>query len=295
MNSLSICTEELPAKAELKFILGKLHHSCGPTDGIDVSSIEPVMNAGKWDASFRIECNVPDTEILLYLVKGTGAFVDYIVFDHLNPTQESKPVLLVESTKTTDKDSRNTSVNQRFTKFATARQYYPDCPMVLFYNTKQNHSTCSGKFGLQLLKTYGIGVSDINGCLLEDIPVFTCIEDVIQCKNAIATKAHNVAVKIRHVSKHHFEISAKLCKGKTAMLNNDPNIGYITGICNVMHMFDPLASFTVMQHGITEVKSTKSKFWYANRSYILHQINFVTPQEIDPLKVYRHLSIWGMV
>jgi hypothetical protein len=28
---------------------------------------------------------------------------------------------------------------------------------------------------------------------------------------------------------------------------------------------------------------------------ILCQINFVTPQEIGWLKVYRHLSIWGMV
>lgn len=83
----------------------------------------------------------------------------------------------MESTKTTDSESRNTAINQRFTKFAVAKKRFPSTPLILYYNTEQLTNTATSLFGKRLLTTFGVNAYDVKGKdLLADSPPFTSVE-----------------------------------------------------------------------------------------------------------------------
>ena len=224
-----------------------------------------------WNGTFIAE-TIPSLTVEIILVKGLGSFVDYVVYDHLNPDAESVPVLLLESTKTSDSESRNTAINQRFTKFAVVKQRYPNTDLVMYYNTKQTNTTATSHFGKRLLKTFGVKAYDVTGKdMLQDTLPFTSVDDIIKEKNEIKEKKGNISVKITQTEEHTYTICAKLSKGKNTTICHDPNIGFITGIASVIYGMDKEATFIVTNHcvDISTLKSTTSKFWYANSLYSL--------------------------
>jgi hypothetical protein len=262
-----ILTEENPQIAEVQYIVNALKISS------KITGLEPVLDSGSvWTGKFAALSNttiVPNLYIQLF--KGKGACVDYMVYDTLTPTEKTTPVLLLESTKTSDTESRNSSVYQRFTKFAVVKLTYPTTPLVLFYTMPQNPHTATALFGLRLLKTHGVTVIDSTGKdLLLNVKPFTSVDDLIQAKNSMAKRANNVSVEITKTGEHSYSISAKLCKGEAKDLNHDPNIGLITGLCSAMSSLDKEASFLITNHGLnTEKLTPTAKFWYANRNHCL--------------------------
>ena len=250
---LTICCEEKPTLFEVTFIMQRL--------GVPHGQIELRPTPGGFFVTGT------STPVTLRLVKKCGSFVDYVVYDHATPTPVSQPILLVEATKTSDSESRNTSVNQRFTKFAYARSLYPTCPMVLLYTTYQDHKTLTGVMGLRMLVTLGVEVYDVMRSLTDTLHPYMRIEEIIDEKNAMHRNSHNQSVVVTCVGEHSYTISAKLSKGTGTTLTHDPNVGYVTGLCLCMHSIDPLAKFTIVNHGVTDVGKATSKFWYANRTY----------------------------
>jgi hypothetical protein len=260
----TICTEENPQVNEIEFILK--HIGCP----YKVTKIIPCVTNDNWNGTFIVETD-PSITVIIILVKGSGSFVDYIVYDHLNPDETSVPILLMESTKTSDIESRNTSINQRFTKFAVVKQRFPTTDLVMYYNTIQTGKTATNHFGKKLLKSYGVKAYDVTGKdLLKDIVPFTSVDDLIKEKNSIKEKKGNVSVKITQLE-HTYTIQAKLSKGKNTTICHDPNIGFITGIASVIHVMDKEASFIVTNHcvDLATLNKPTSKFWYANSLYSL--------------------------
>lgn len=266
-RKFTICTEENPQVNEVEFILKYLGAPC------KVSSLTSSFTDKKWNGTFIAEVNNPSIYVSIMLVKGSGSFVDYVVYDHLDPNEESStPVLLMESTKTTDSESRNTAINQRFTKFAVAKQRFPNTPLVLYYNTKQATTTSTSMFGRRLLATYGVKIYDLTyKDMLADAPPFTSVQDIIKAKNSFKEKKGNVSVKINETGPHTYTISAKLSKAANTTICHDPNKGLITGIASSIFSLDKEAKFIITNHCVTtdKISGATDKFWYANRQYDL--------------------------
>jgi len=260
---LTICTEENPQLSEVAFILTFLKTGASPL------SIAASTAGDRWDGTYCVVTNRPDVTVSLRLVKGHGSFVDYVVYDHANPVEAtSVPVLLMESTKTDDKDSRNTAINQRFTKFAVARQRYPTAPLVLFFNAVHTSTTPTSLFGRRLLSTFGVGIFDVSGTD-HSAPPFTTVDELMVAKNTMKEKAGNVSVKISQPTPHCYAISARLTNGAHKTISHDPNKGFLTGIATALFALDSAASFRVTEHGVdlTKLVKTDDKFWYANSRY----------------------------
>lgn len=266
-KTITILTEENPQINEIEFILHYLlHFICS------VFEIIPSVIDGVWNGAFVAKTNVPHINVEIRLVKGSGSFLDYIVYDHAQPDVDtSVPVLLMESTKTTDAESRNTAIYQRFTKFAVAKQKYPQTPLVLYYNTVQHTHTATSLFGRRLLATFGVKLYDVNGRdMLTDSQRFISVEEVMIEKNKMTEKKGNISVKIAQIAPHRYTITAKLSKGANTNICNDPNKGLVTGIASVIFILDKEATFVIMNHcvDIQKLKKvTNEKFWYANSLY----------------------------
>ena len=268
MTTMTILTEENPQLHEVNFILSFLHINAKAT------AILANTKDLHWDCSFSVTTDNPTVSIILRLVKGHGSFVDYIVYDHANPNEvTSVPILLMESTKTDDSESRNTGINQRFTKFAVARHRFPSTPCVLFFNAEHKPTTSTSSFGRRLLTTFSVKAFDITGKdLLSDAPAFTSVDQLMLAKNSIKEKAGNVSVKIKITASHQYSISAKLSKGTLTTVCHDPNKGLLTGIACAIYSLDPSASFIITEHGVDLTKlraEPTDKFWYANNVYDL--------------------------
>ena len=266
MMTVSICTEEKPQINEIEFILEHLGFPCR------VSKITSDITGNIWNGKFLAETNNPSLNVVIELVKGSGSCVDYIIYDHLNPDEKSEPILLVESTKTSDSESRNTAINQRFTKFPVAKMRFPRTPLILYYNTKQTANTATNRFGKRLLSTFGVKAYDVGGNnLLTDSPPFTDVKEIMREKNSVKEKKGNVSVKIAEIAPHEYTISAKLSKGTSTKICHDPNKGLVTGIACAISIIDKEARFTITNHGVVTEKVVKpnEKFWYANSGHDL--------------------------
>ena len=266
LTTITICTEENPQVNEIEFILKYLGTPC------KVKKLTSSVKGNIWDGTFLAEIDNPSINVVIILVKGSGSFVDYIVYDNVNPDDKTVPILLMESTKTTDSESRNTAINQRFTKFAVAKQRFPSTPLILYYNTEQLNNTATSLFGRRLLTTFGVKAYDVKGKnLLTDSPPFTSAVEIMKEKNAFKEKKGNVSVKITLTAPHTYTISAKLSKGKNTTICHDPNKGLVTGIASAIYSLDKEAKFFITNHcvAVDQIKKTTDKFWYANTAYDL--------------------------
>lgn len=81
--------------------------------------------------------------IVLKIASGNSSFVDFLVFEQSSAPKEcsinsesdgNNLKLLIEETKTSDKESRNTGVYQRMSKFVYADYFYPNTPKIMLYN-----------------------------------------------------------------------------------------------------------------------------------------------------------------
>lgn len=266
MATFTICTEENPQVNEVEFILNYIGVPC------KVKNLTASVKGNIWDGTFLAETDNHSVNVVIILVKGEGSFVDYIIYDNVNPDEKTVPILLMESTKTTDSESRNTAINQRFTKFAVAKKRFPSTPLILYYNTEQLTNTATSLFGKRLLTTFGVNAYDVKGKdLLADSPPFTSVEEIMKEKNAFKEKKGNISVKITLSAPHTYMISAKLSKGKKTTICHDPNKGLITGIASAIYSLDKEAKFLITNHcvAVDKIKKTIDKFWYANSAYDL--------------------------
>jgi hypothetical protein len=246
---ISILTEEFPQVGIVKYIVEAI------TNEQDVE----VCLTHRKHGTYTVTTNTIH-EVELSLFTGTTSSVDYIVL------LEGEPVLLIEATKTTDSDSRNSSAYQRLIKFIIAKQYFPDAILVMYYEGafKAKH-TNTLKFGIRLLKTLGaIVVGHTGEEIFQELGAFDDIDSIMDAKNNMKANSANVGIRITKTNTNSYTISAKLVKSNT--FSHDPNKGLVSALCYCINQLSHQCCIEVIEHGLSQSMiegKMGNKFWYA--------------------------------
>lgn len=265
MKNLWILTEERPKKNVLASILSLFakDQGCGYFGGH--LTIIPLLDEAKcFDFTYEVigfKC-ASVRRIYIKTISGSSSFVDYLIFHQdQQPTQDDKPLYAIEETKTDDKESRNTGVFQRCSKFVFIRNYYPDTKFVMLYALQieqKTDPTDTYIFGTRLLLTLGVVI--LGKVLDEEIYTpFTSVDELIAYKNNMhRPPAGNVPIIITKSAKK-IQISGRLFKSGT--LSHDPNIGALSIIAAVIRKLGWEEEIEITGHGLQqEHVGSRNKF-----------------------------------
>ena len=272
---VSIFTEENPQEQEIVFGLERLGYN------VSACTITPIYESDRFNGEFGVTTSPEEVSCAVRIFKGTTSSVDYMFF------KEGVVPLLVESTKTLNEQSRNSSVFQRVVKFLVARDYYPDADMVMFSTSTPEFTSNTAAFGLRLFATLAIDVCCPSG---RNVGVaFECIEDIIAAKNAIPEKTGNSSIKLSY-NGSVMTIRGRLDKTDGRM-DYDPNIGMFAGIISAAHSLSPLSSFRIVDHGLDVTKiRMNNKFWYALLGMNVELDGFVADASHLPERYYNTVT-----
>jgi hypothetical protein len=175
-----------------------------------------------------------------------------IFYQKDEPTLKDEPIYAIEETKTDDKESRNTGVYQRCSKFVFIQSYYPNVKKIMLYNLQIDQKaepTSTYIFGTKLLLTLGV---EILGKKLDEkiFTPFKTVDEIIDLKNEMrkAPKG-NVPILLKKL-KTKIEVSGRLFK--SGGLSHDPNIGALSIICAVLRKLGWTQKIEITQHGLLQ-------------------------------------------
>ena len=253
--NLWILTEEHPKTDSLLKIL---HFFCAEKKICAFFSqirIVPVLKNGSFSFTYKVlGCETPSIKnIFIKTIKGSTSFVDYMLFyQESEPKQSDCPVFLIEETKTDDKESRNTGVYQRCSKFVIADFYYRDVPKIMFYNlrvTPNEKPTETYVFGTRLLLTFGVRILGKN-LDPDTFKPFTSIAELVAFKQKMR-KSPKGNTPFEIVQENDaIRISARLFKSET--LSHDPNIGAVSICCAVIRKLGWDKKIEIFKHGLRQ-------------------------------------------
>ncbi|SFF58585.1 hypothetical protein [Thermoflexibacter ruber] len=253
--NLWLLTEERPKKEVLATIFQKFAKDYGFACFVDSLRILPILENDKFTFTYEVtgfRCNKVN-KVFIKAVSGNSSFIDFLVFYQENePTQADTPIYAIEETKTDDKESRNTGVYQRCSKFVFIKNYYPNVRMIMLYNLQveqKEKPTETYIFGTRLLLTLGV---EILGKKLDEniFKPFESIDEIIDFKaNMRKAPAGNVPILITK-SKGKIQISGRLYK--SGGLSHDPNIGALSIICAVLRKLGWTKKLEITQHGLEQ-------------------------------------------
>ena len=256
-KNLWILTEERPKKEVLEVILSYFakDQNCGFFG--DKIKILPLLDENKcFDFTYQVigfSCAKVD-KVYIKTVSGESSFTDFLIFyQDKQPTQTDVPLYAIEETKTDDKESRNTGVFQRCSKFVFIQNYYPTTKKIMLYALQveqKEEPTETYVFGSRLLLTLGV---EILGKRLDEniFKPFTSIDEVIKCKNSMRRPpATNVPILITRSDDKTIQISGRLYKSDS--LSHDPNIGALSIISAVLRKLGWKDNIVITQHGLSQ-------------------------------------------
>ncbi len=259
MKNLWILTEERPKKEVLQKIFEYFakDHKCGFLG--DTIRIIPQLDKSKC-FSFTYEvigfkCAKVD-HIYIKTVSGSSSFTDFLVFyQDAVPTDHDTPLYAIEETKTDDKESRNTGVYQRCSKFVFLQNYFPNTKMIMLYAlqvSQKEKPTETYIFGTRLLRTLGV---EILGKKLDSklFTPFSSIQELILFKKSMRKPPKgNTPILISYSAKDPKQLNVSGRLYKSGGLSHDPNIGAISIICAVLRKLGWNGKINVVQHGLKQ-------------------------------------------
>lgn len=254
-NNLWILTEERPKSEVIKQILDLFARDYKIACFVDTIRILPILENGQFTFLYEVvgfNCNKIN-KVLIKTISGYSSFVDFLIFFQVNqPTQNDIPLYAIEETKTDDKESRNTGVYQRATKFVFIDHFYPNTKKIMLYNlsVKQNiNPTSTYKFGTKLLLTLGV---IIHGKALDKniFTPFDSIDEIIEFKNNMrrAPKG-NTPILIKKYN-NTISISGRLFK--SGSLSHDPNIGALSLISAAIRKLGWRGNLLIKDHHLKQ-------------------------------------------
>jgi hypothetical protein len=254
-NNLWFLTEERPKKEVLATIFQKFAKDYGFAVFVDIIRIFPILENDKFTFTYEVtgfRCNKVN-RVFIKTVSGNSSFIDFLIFyQQHEPTQKDEPIYAIEETKTDDKESRNTGVYQRCSKFVFVDNYFPTTKKIMLYNLQieqKEKPTDTYIFGTKLLLTLGV---EILGKRL-DSEIFTPfknIDEIIDFKSKMRkAPARNVPILLTK-SKEKIEISGRLFKN--GGLSHDPNIGALSIIANALRLLGWKKKIEITQHGLEQ-------------------------------------------
>ncbi|MCL2650715.1 MAG: hypothetical protein FWD60_06795 [Candidatus Azobacteroides sp.] len=255
MKNLWFLTEERPKKEVIATIFQKFAKDNGYAVFIDTIRIIPILDNGKFTFTYEILgliCNQVGS-IFVKTVSGNSSFTDFLIFyQEEEPTLKDTPIYAIEETKTDDKESRNTGVYQRCSKFVFIQNYYPRTKKIMLYNLQIEQKTKPTEtyiFGTRLLLTLDV---EILGKKLDKrifVP-FKTIDEIIDFKNNMRkAPAGNVPILLEKI-KNEIQISGRLYK--SGGLSHDPNIGALSIISAVLRKLGWQDKIEITQHGLEQ-------------------------------------------
>ena len=137
-KNLWILTEERPKDSVLTSILRKFCQDHKIGFFANKLRILPVLECdGRFSFTYSVigfDCTIID-QIFIKTVSGNSSFTDFLIFyQNHKPTIHDIPIYAIEETKTDDKESRNTGVYQRCSKFVFIDYFYPNIRKIMLYN-----------------------------------------------------------------------------------------------------------------------------------------------------------------
>jgi len=254
-SNLWILTEERPKREVIANILLKFANDNKFACFIDTIRILPILEKGKFTFLYEVvgfRCNKIE-RVFIKSVSGFSSFVDFLVFyQEKQPTQNDVPLYAIEETKTDDKESRNTGVYQRASKFVFIENYYPEIKKVMLYNLKikqKEEPTATYIFGTKLLLTLGV---EILGKKLDKkiFRPFNSVDEILAFKKQMrrAPKG-NIPILIKRAS-DKITISGRLYK--SGGLVHDPNIGALSLISAAIRKLGWNGKIVITKHGLKQ-------------------------------------------
>lgn len=263
-SNLWILTEERPKREVIISILDMFSKDYNLACFIDTIRILPILEKGKFTFLYEVvgfECRSIG-KVFIKSVSGYSSFVDFLVFlQEKQPTIVDTPIYAIEETKTDDKESRNTGVYQRATKFIFIDKYYPATAKIMLHNlsvTQKTFPTDTYIFGTRLLLTLGV---KILGKELDEntfIP-FKSVDEIINYKNKMKTAPKtNVPILIGK-NNNTISISGRLLKNNS--LAHDPNIGSLSLIAGAIRKLGWNGEIIIKNHLLSQQHLTsRNKF-----------------------------------
>lgn len=264
-DNLWILTEECPKKGVIEMILTHFAKDQGCGFFWQDVRLIPILDGNKcFDFTYEVigfSC-ARVNKVYIKTVSGSSSFVDYLVFyQQEQPSEGSEPLYAIEETKTDDKESRNTGVYQRCSKFVYLRNFFPNTKMIMLYALKTRQKDKPTKtyiFGTKLLMTFGVHI--LGKKLDKDVfKPFESIDELIEEKRAMA-KAQKGNVPILITRKDDvIEISGRLYK--SGGLSHDPNIGALSIIAACLRKLGWEKEILITRHGLLQCHvGLKNKF-----------------------------------
>ncbi|QQS28742.1 MAG: hypothetical protein IPM47_18150 [Sphingobacteriales bacterium] len=254
-KNLWFLTEERPKKEVLKTIFQKFAQDYGFAVFVDTIRILPILKDNKFTFTYEVtgfRCNKVE-KIYIKTVSGNSSFTDFLIFYQKDePTLQDTPIYAIEETKTDDKESRNTGVYQRCSKFVFIESYYPNTKKIMLYNLQieqKETPTETYIFGTKLLLTLGV---EILGKKLDNkiFTPFESIDELISLKDKMRKPPKGNVPILLTKSKDKIEVSGRLFKSKG--LSHDPNIGALSIISAVLRKLGWKQNIVVTQHGLEQ-------------------------------------------
>ncbi len=295
-HHLWILTEEKPKREVLSTIFQKFAKDYGIACFIDHLRILPILENEKFTFTYEVtgfRCNKVE-KVFIKTVSGNSSFIDYLIFyqDH-QPNQTDKPIYAIEETKTDDKESRNTGVYQRCSKFVFIKNYYPNTKLIMLYNlkiTQKAQPTQTYIFGTRLLLTFGV---EILGKTLDKkifLP-FQTIDEIIEFKeNMRKAPKGNVGISLKKIS-DKIQISGRLYK--SGGLSHDPNIGALSIICAVLRKLGWTRKLEIIKHGLEQKHVGKSNKFIQIANTLDISLNGLKVPKSELSKDYWHYDTEG--
>lgn len=260
-KNLWFLTEERPKKEVLTTIFQKFAKDYNFGFLAGTLHIFPILQEGKFTFTYEVtgfNCNKVE-KVFVKTVSGNSSFTDFLIFyQEKEPTIADTPIYAIEETKTDDKESRNTGVYQRCSKFVFIESYYPNVKKIMLYNLlveQKEKPTSTYIFGTRLLLTLGV---EILGKKL-DSDVFTpfkTVDEIITLKNEMRKAPKGNVPILLTKKKDKIEISGRLFK--SGGLSHDPNIGALSIISAVLRKLGWKPKIEITQHGLEQKHVGKS-------------------------------------
>jgi hypothetical protein len=296
-KNLWILTEERPKNEVLQTIFSYFakDHKCGFI-GQEIRII-PILDKNKcFDFTYEVigfKC-AKVNRVFIKTVSGASSFTDFLIFyQEEMPKEGSEPIYAIEETKTDDKESRNTGVYQRCSKFVFLRYFYPKAKMVMLYALQVEQKTKPTKtyiFGTRLLLTFGVSI--LGKRLDPEVFVpFTSIDELIDEKNSMnRPNPTNVPIVITKKC-DNIEISGRLYKN--GYLTHDPNIGALSMIAACLRKLGWTKAITITRHGLLQNHvGDRNKFVQIANKLNISLSGLTVPKATLP-KLYWHYDHQG--
>jgi len=289
--NLWILTEERPTREVIEIICQKYFNDRDIAVFINYIRIIPILNQKNFSFTYKVMgVDTPKIDnIYIKIMRGKSSFVDYLVFESIDlPKQSMTPIYAIEETKTDDKESRNTGVYQRCSKFIYVEFFHPNIPKIMLYNLQieqKKEATKTYIFGTKMLKTLGVEVLGKQGIENKKYNAFESVDELINLKNSMPETKNGVSVKLIK-TKNSIEISARL--EKSGKLGSDPSIGMTTIMSACLRKLGWTKDIIITQHNLPNQQSVGKNNKFIQ---IANKLN-IKLQSLEIPIVEQHITYW---